>query len=457
MTHRTRQSALFEDTFAKPVHIAFDAESLSSDGGTLLLAQLDCGVGLTRTLISALRDTRQQSKIDFTHEDLFRQRTYAIALGYEDAIDADVLRRDPVMKLAVGRDPGSDDDDLASQSTISRFENSHSGREVVVMGRALEKFVIGRVASRHRKVKAVTLDFDSSVDPVHGGQQLSLFNGYYGTHCFLPLFGFISVDGEPDQHLFHARLRPGTSRCYRSLIPTLRRTVAEVRRKFPKAIVRVRLDGGFCHPRVFDVLEELKTVYVVAMGKNTVLEDLAKDHMDVSREVAEKRGESTKFFGSGEYAAESWPHARRAVFKAEVVHYPGRTVKNNLRFVITNRTRMSAQNVYEWYCRRGDSEDRIKELKIDLAIDRTSCRSFIANQVRVLMTAGAYALFQELRWRLRRTRAARSTVANLRDMLLKIATRVVTSCRRVVCHFPTHMPWADVWRDAARAVVASAT
>lgn len=449
MLDRTRQTVLFEDNVPKPVHVAFDAESLSSDGGTTLLSQLDQGIGLTRTLLEALDDRRHQGKVSFTYDELIRQRTYSIALGYEDGIDANALSRDPMLKLAVGRDPDADPD-LASQPTISRFENAPSARELIEMGRKLETFVIGRLARRHRKAKVVTLDFDSTVDPTHGKQQLTLFNGFYDTWCYLPLLGFISIDDEPDQHLFHARLRPGTARCYRGVMPTLRRAVAEVRRKFPKARIHVRMDAGFYHPHVIEVLEELGVVYAVGIAKNKALKKLSDELMDISRGVAEQHNETETLFGEGVYKARSWNAKRRIVFKAEVLHYRGRKLKDNERYLVTNRTRMRPDNVYDWYCGRGDSENRIKELKHDLAIDRTSCCTFVANQFRVLMTAAAFVLFQELRWRLRRTKAARSTVGKLRDMLLKVATRVVTSCRRIVCHLPRHMPWADVWQIAAR-------
>lgn len=449
MPNRTRQSVLFEDSFSKPVHVVFDADSLSSDGGATLLAQLDQGVGLTRALLEALDDRRQQSKVSFTFGDLIRQRTYAIALGYEDGIDANALSHDPMLKLAVGRDPDGDAD-LASQSTISRFENAPSARELTEMGRGLEKFVIGRLARRHRKAKVITLDFDSTVDPTHGKQQLTLFNGFYDTYCYLPLLGFVSVDDEPEQHLFHARLRPGTARCYRSVIPTLRRTVAELRCKFPKARIQIRMDAGFYHPLVLDVLDELKVVYAVGMAKNSALKELSDGLMDISRVVAERNDVTETLFGAGQYEAKSWSVERRVVFKAEVLYHDGRKLKDNERYIVTNRSRMRAENVYGWYCGRGDSENRIKELKHGLAIDRTSCCKFVANQFRVLMTSAAFVLFQELRWRLRKTKAARSSVGKLRDMLLKVAVRVVTSCRRIVCHFPRHMPWADVWQIAAR-------
>ncbi|HEB52156.1 MAG TPA: hypothetical protein ENI87_02755 [bacterium] len=175
------------------------------------------------------------------------------------------------------------------------------------------------------------------------------------------------------------------------------------------------------------------------MAKNKALEALA-----------ERDNATHTLFGDGEYQAQSWPHRRRVVIKAEVLHFEGRSFKDNQRFVVTNRKRLSADKVYAWYCGRGDSENRIKELKSDLSIDRTSCTRFIANQFRVLMTAAAFVLFQELRWKLRDTRAGRCTVGTIRDMLLKVATRVVSSVRRVVCRFATSMPWDDVWRIAAK-------
>src|SRR5690606_9891856 len=177
-------------------------------------------------------------------------------------------------------------------------------------------------------------------------------------------------------------------------------------------------------------------------GKNKALGRLSDALMKRSRAAAEEHDATETLYGDGLYRAQSWNVERRIVFKAEVLHYRGRKLKNNDRYVVTNRTRMRPDNLYAWYCGRGDSENRIKELKHDLSIDRTSCSRFVANQFRVLMTAAAFVLFQELRWRLRRTRAARSTVATLRNMLLKVATRVVTSCRRIVCHFPRHLPWA---------------
>lgn len=450
MTQRTRQSVLFEDTFAKPVHIALDADALSSDGGLTLLAALNRGIGLSQDLLVAVADPRDRTRIDYTFEELFGQRCLGIAQAYSDGNDAARLSSDPMLKLALGRDPVTGDD-LASQSTISRFENAITAREAAAMGRRFEAFVIKRLARRHRKARVVTIDLDSTVDPTHGNQQLTLFNGFYDSWCYLPLVGFLSVDGDPEQYLFHARLRPGNSRDVRGVVPLLRRTVAELRRKFPKAKIRVRTDAGFYHPMLLDVLEELRVVYAVGMPKNAALAGIAEPWMSIARTLGERHGKTQTLYGEGQYRARSWPQERRIVCKAEVLYYAGRSVKDNPRFVVTNRTRMSPENAYVWYCERGDSENRIKELKLDLAMDRTSCSRFVANQFRVLMTAAAYALFQELRWRLRRTEAACWSVARLRDMLLKVAVRVTSSVRRVVCHLPTHLPWGDLWRCAARA------
>jgi hypothetical protein len=442
--------------FAKPVHVALDADSMSSDGGLTLLAALDRGIGLTEDLLVALEDPRDGTRISYSFAELFGQRCLGIAHAYSDGNDAARLSRDPMLKLALGRDPVKGDD-LASQPTISRFENSITSRQAVAMGRRFETFMINRLSRRHRRARVVTIDLDSTVDPTHGAQQLTLFNGFYDTWCYLPLVGFLSIDGDPEQYLFHARLRPGNSRDIRGVIPLLRRTVPALRRKFPKAKIRVRTDAGFYHPMLLDVLEELGVIYAVAMPKNATLAQIAEPWMTIVRTLGEREGETQTLYGDGQYQAGSWSRERRVVCKAEVLYYPGRKVKNNQRFVITNRTRMSPDNVYFWYCERGDSENRIKELKRDLSMDRTSCSSFVANQFRVLTTATAFVLFQELRWRLRNTPAARWTVGRIRDLLLKVAVRVTSSARRVVCHLPTDLAWGDLWRRAALACGASPT
>lgn len=457
MSNATRQSVLFEDLFSKPVQVAFDAEALTSDAGITLLAAADRKLGLTAALTFHIRDPRQPGKIQHGVEELFKQRVYGIAAGYEDCNDSARISSDPSLKLSCGRGPLKGDD-LGSQSTLSRFENQVTGREAVGMARSMEDNAVQTLKRRHRRPSRIVIDLDPSVDPAHGAQQGVLFNGFYDTWCYLPIFGFLSVNGDPDQYLFCARLRPGTSKETRGgVIPMLRRVVAKLRSAYgARQYILVRLDAGFANPRLMTALEELGVKYVIGLPSNKKLKKWSERKQPRVRRLARESGEAQREFHERDYAARSWPHERRVVLKAEAIPYFGRELKNNPRFVVTN-LRHKPERVYEIYCGRGDAENRIKELKKDLAIDRTSCSSFLANQFRVLMTAAAYMLFQELRWQLRDTELGRAQVGRLRDMLIKVAARVVESVRRVVFHLPVNLPFARPWQTVARALGAVAT
>jgi len=454
MSESTQQSVLFEDQFDKPVGIVFDAEAQTSDAGLTLLAALDKKLGLTSLLASQIEDSRQSGKVRHEIEEMFRQRTYAIAAGYEDVNDTARLGADPALKLACGRGPvgGSD---LASQPTLSRFENTPTGREVIGMLRSLEEAAVRGLKRRQRRAGRIVIDLDPSVDPAHGAQQGVLFNGFYDTWCYLPMFGFVSVDGDPEHYLFCARLRPGTAKETRGVIPMLGRMVGQLRDAYGRhQYILVRLDAGFANPKLLEALEELGVKYVVGLPSNARLNKWAKRRLPRVRRLARESGESELEFHEKFYAARSWPHERRVILKAEAIPYEGREMKSNSRFVVTN-LRHKPERVYEIYCGRGDAENRIKELKCDLSIDRTSCTSFVANQVRVVMTAAAYLLFQELRWQLRKTELRRAQVGRLRSTLLKVSARVTESVRRIVFHLPTSYPFAKLWRRAAHALGAS--
>ncbi|MEK7862638.1 MAG: IS1380 family transposase [Chloroflexota bacterium] len=440
--------------FAKPVVATFDAEALTSDGGLLLIGAVDRKTMLTARLCSVFCDERQEGKVVHSLFDLLRQRIYAIAAGYADGNDAKALRSDPAFKMLCDRDPLSGSD-LASQPTLSRFEHSLTGRQVVAMGREFERHRIEAFAARAPKGRRAVIDLDGTEDPAHGQQSFAFFNGFYDSYCFLPLVGFLSIDGESEQHLFYARLRPGVKSSGRGVIPLLRRTVARLRTLRPHTKILVRLDAGFVTPLLLDVLEELKVDYVLGLPANIVVLRRSKPFLRGLRRSVRKSGNSERRYGVLSYAAKTWSHERRVVVKAEVLapppNDPKRAIKTNVRFVVTN-LRAGPQHVYESvYCVRGDSENRIKELKGDLEMDRTSCTSFTANQVRVLMTAAAYALFQEMRLELKGTELADAQVGTLRLRLLKIAARVVESVRRVVFHLPRSCASASDWsRLAAR-------
>jgi Transposase DDE domain group 1 len=454
MAENTTSVSLFEGIFHKPVLSRFDSELRTSDGGSSLLGAIDRRAKLTERLCEPLVDGRDPARVDHSYLDLMRQRVYSIALGYADCNDSARVGQDPAMKLLCGRSP-SDPRGLASQPTLSRFEHGLSGREIVRMGRSLEQTVVDRVRRRHPRARRITIDLDPSVDPTHGQQPFAFFNGHYDTWCYLPMLGFLSVEGDPEQYLFHARLRPGLAKEGRGTIALLRRTVARLRKAFRRPRILIRLDAGFACPQVFDALEELRVDYVVAMPGNPTLFGRAARHMHASRVLTERFASTTTLFGETSYKTRSWKRARRTVFKAEVVHAEGKPAKDNARFVVTN-LRHDPEHVWRIYCRRGDSENRIKELKNDLEIDRTSCTSFLANQLRVLMTAAAYVLYQELRSDLRGTELERSMVATLRLRLLKIGATITESVRRVVVSMPASHPWKDLWAKAASRVLAHA-
>jgi hypothetical protein len=444
---------LFPDLAAKPVVVAFDQRQGSSDGGAILLRAADRHLRLIEHLAACLDDSRQPGKVEHTLVDLLAQRLYAIACGYPDANDAARLAHDPIHKLLVGRDP-LEGAALASQPTLCRFENAVDPKALYRMGERLADTVVERHRRRlHGRATRVTIDLDPTDDPTHGAQQLTFWNTHYDTWCYLPLLGFLSFNDEPEQYVFTAVLRPGNAPAKAGAIGILERLLPRVRRAFPRARIRVRLDGGFAGPEVLHFLDAQPDVaYVVAMAKNDVLIRVAEPAMRTARKVSKASGQTEHGYGEGRYAARSWKGVlRRVIFKAEVVRLGDRAPRDNPRFVITNLTQSPRWIYTHVYCERGDIENRIKELHDGLEIDRTSCSEFWPNQFRVLMTAAAYVLLQEVRLRAARTDCARAQVAILRERLLKLGARVETSVRRVVIHLPIAFPFQRSFRKLALA------
>jgi hypothetical protein len=448
----TPQSVVFNDLFGKQVVARFDQPDSSSDGGALLLKACDERLGLTRAIAACVADTRQAGKVIHTFEDLVRQRVFALACGHEDCNDAARIGADPVHKLLLERDPVTGES-LASQPTLSRFENALGPKALMRMGCALADTVVERHRRRLRgRVKRITVELDPTDDPTHGAQQLTFFNGHYDTWCYLPVAGFLQFDDEPEQYLFAYLLRPGNASAKLGAIGLLRRIVTRLREAFPKARVRVRLDGGFAGAEMFEFLERERLEYVVAMAENSVLKAHAESLMGWVRELSAVSGATEHLYGECRYAAGTWTRERRVVIKAEVVRLGDREPKDNARFVVTN-LRYAPQRLYEEvYCQRAHIENRIKELHHGLAIDRTSCTRFWANQFRVLLTAAAYVLFQELRLHAQGTACARAQVGTLRLRLLKLGVWIERSVRRVVMHLPDSAPWRTDWCHIARSL-----
>ncbi len=448
--HTTTQCFLFPQLFERPVVAKFDQRQGSSDGGAILLQAADRRLGLTAALAACLEDGRQAGKVQHELVELLTQRVMALACGYADANDTARLAADPVHKLLVGRDP-VDGEDLASQPTLSRFENGRDRRQLFRLTEALAECVIERHRRRlHGRVRRITIDLDPTDDPTHGAQQLSFFNGHYDTWCYLPVLGFLSFGEEAEQYLVTAVLRPGNAPASRGAVGILRRLIRRLRRAFPRAVLRVRLDGGFATPEVFGFLDsELGLEYLVNMASNAVLQRRAQPALRIARRWSKQSGKTEHVYGECRYAARSWPHRRRVIYKAEIVRAADKEPKENPRFVVTN-LKQSAQWIYERvYGPRGEIENRVKELHDGMEIGRTSCTRFWANAFRVVLTAAAYVLLQELRLRLARTDCARAQVATLRQRLLKLGAQVVVSVRRIVLHLPWSCPYRDSFRRLA--------
>ncbi len=435
----------------QPVVARFDQAHASSDGGALLLKALDDRLGLTRRLAACLIDRRQPGKIQHEEIELLRQRVFGIACGYADCNDAARLADDAIQKLLLERDPLAGPA-LASQPTLSRFENAIGWQELYWLGVTVADLVIDYHRARLQgRAQRITIDLDPTEDPTHGQQEFTFFNGHYDTWCYLPLVATLTFNAEPTQYLVGAVLRPGNSPAKQGAIGLLCRLFRRLRATFPGVALRVRLDGGFASPEIFAFLEAEAVEYLVAMASNPRLEKRSRRLMGRARVLSKASGQTEHVFGETRYAARKWKHKRRVIIKAEVVRHPGRDPKNNPRFVVTNLADPPTA-VYEIYRGRGDMENRLKELHHGVALDRTSCERFKANQFRVLLSTAAYVLFQLLQLHAQGTACAGAQVSTLRERLLKLAVWVERSVRRIVLHLPTDFPWRPTWQRIAQAV-----
>jgi hypothetical protein len=449
------QSTLRVHGISQPIIARFDQPQASSDGGALLLKVVDDRLGLTWRLASALHDRRQPGKVAHPLRDLLRQRVFGLACGYADCNDAARLGDDPIHKLLLERDP-LEGAALGSQPTLSRFENAVGRADLYRLGTTLTDTVL--TAHRERlgdRVRLITIDLDATDDPTHGQQEFALFNGYYDTWCYLPLIATVTFNTEPIQHVVAALLRPGTGAASRGIRGLLRRLFTKLRTVFPRARLRVRADAGFAEAKLLSFLDCAGVDYVLGLPGNRRLDKRVQRLLGRARLRARTTGETVTLYGETRYAARRWDRKRRIILKAEVLCYPGRPRKDNPRFLVTNLPHRPVTVYTRLYCGRGDMENRLKELQQGLAMDRTSCSRFTANQLRLLFSVAAYVLFQTLQSVAHVTACGSAQVWTLRERLLKVAVWVERSVRRIVLHLPQAFPWRDTWRDLAQALTAT--
>ena len=426
----------------KPLVLSCDAPNISSDGGVLLLRQVDERVGLTRQFATLLEDHRHPERRRHDRREQFRQRVYQIALGYEDCNDADRLRHDPAIQHAC-----DSDSPLSSQPTLSRWENEITGRELNRLWREFERQYVDELDPA---TAFVVLDADGTDDPTHGSQQLSMFHGFYDQHMFHPLVIF---DGESGQ-LISALLRAGNAHAARGAVTMLKRIIRAIRKRCPNAAIVVRGDSAFAMPGLMDCLEQLAAElgdvdYVLGLAQNSRLLELAAPLIDEAREDYERTGQFVRRFAWLKYSTlKTWSHERDVVLKVE---YGERGA--NPRFVVTTLTGFDARLIYDRaFCPRGQSENYIKDFKNAISADRLSCHRFAANVFRLLLHAVAYRLMHALRNTVASVEPTlcRMQMDTLRLRLLKVAALVVRSVRRVIVRLPRAFPLA-----AAFALVAA--
>jgi hypothetical protein len=425
-----------------PITVAFDAPQISSDGGVLLLRQMDDRLGLSARLAALLPDARETSKVRHDRREQVRQRLYQIALGYADCNDADRLRHDPLLKSVCDRTPQAKG--LSSQPTLSRLENAVDARTLRTVLREIEEQY---VSSFTRAPEVIVLDIDSTDDPTHGQQQLSFFHGYYDQHMYHPLLIF---DGERG-HLVSAVLRPGNAHAARGAMGVLRRIIRRLKHRFPQVQIVVRGDSAFAVPRLLRMLEELERefggiAYVFGLAQNAVLLRQGAAALAAARARFGATRRAVQYFDAFAYAAESWPQARHVVMKAE------RTEQGeNPRFVVTSLAEFAPALLYHAYCERGQCENFIKDFKNALQADRLSCSTFTANFFRLLQHAAAYVLLHALRTHVAplAPRLGRAQFDTLRLSLLKVAALVSHSTRRLLVRLPHAFPFAAAFRRLA--------
>jgi hypothetical protein len=436
----------------RAVDVTFDAPTTSSDGGLVLLRQVDERLGLCAKLAPILVDRRDPRLTQHPRLEQLRQRVFQIAMGYEDQNDATSLRCDPAWKVACDRD-ADETDALSSQPSLSRFEQAMTAKAVVLLTRSLEDEYVASLPAD--TTTEIILDLDSTDDPTHGQQPLSFFNAHYDSYIYFPLLVF---DGEG--RLAGMRLRPGNAGNSRYAAPLMARLVRKLKTRFPRVRILVRADGGFCAPRFLDAIEHLDAEltyvrYVVGLPHNSRLVGLAHAPMQEASREALATGQTTRRFAAFRYATRNWAHKRRVVVKAE--HLGD---KANPRFVVTTVDERDPRTVYEkLYCPRGQAENAIKDFKRALCGDRLSCTTYVANAFRLALHAIAYRLLDALRRVVVEVAPGlgRRQFDTLRLLLLKVAALVGQSVRRFTFQLPSAFPMASVFVAVARALGAVAS
>ncbi len=429
----------------KKVTAAFDGGRITSDGGVALLALADRRIGIIDRLASLIDDPRSPTMTTHSVDSILRARVLAIACGYEDGNDLGRLRGDPAFKLACGRLPDNGVD-LCSQPTISRWENAPDLKTIIRLTYAM---VDAWCASYAHEPEAVTLDIDDTVDVVHGHQQLSLFHAHHDDRCFLPIHIYDTATGRPVAVI----LRPGKTPSGKEAAGYLRRLYRRLRSHWPNTRLTIRGDGHYGRPELMDFCEKHGLDYLFGVTGTKALAAKVEHIADPIRvERALTDAAAVRGFAETRHGAKSWNKERRVVARIEAT-----PLGLDIRYVVTSLEDRTPEEIYAaLYCARGQAENLIKLHKSQLKSDRTSCRSPLANQMRLILHTAAYWLMLTVRDQIPKTHAlSKAEFATIRARLLKIGARVRETAHRVRIAFAAACPDAALFRDLAVALRAA--
>ena len=453
----------FAPVDGRAVVAGFDGGAITSDAGTLLLGAADRAIGLVRRFAACFTDHRAADQVEHGLATLVGQRVFALALGYEDLVDHDALRHDPVLAATMGklaaRRAGCAA--LAGKSTLNRLEHAPRGEptryhKIGHDAGLIERLFVELFLDAHKTPpEEIVLDLDATDDPLHGAQEGRFFHGYYGCYCYLPLYVFCG------DHLLAAKLRRSDSDASAGAVEEIERVVGQIRARWPHVRIVLRADSGFAREALMSWCERHKVDYVFGLARNARLVKEIATELALAKSAAERTGTAARRFKDFRYQTlDSWSCPRRVVGKAEQLVAGAGETSANPRFVVTSLPAAAwpAAELYErLYCARGEMENRIKECQLDLFADRTSTRAMRSNQLRLWFASMAYVLLAALRRiALPATRLAQATAGTIRLRLLKIGALVRVSVRRVTIAMASGHPWQQDWAIAHQALAAAA-
>ena len=416
-----------------PVVCSFTGGEVTSDAGILHFAQIDAKLGLSARIANAIVDVRSNGKVRHSKQNVISSRLFAIVAGYEDGNDFDKLCKDPGFLVACGNKLGCN---LASQPTISRFENRLIPKDLICMAEAIAWTVVEQLPSNTR---SIVIDVDATDDLCYGQQEFKSFNKYYRGNCYLPHYMYVTGD-DGVQRLMATVLRPGNSRVTKGLFFMLKRGIALIRERFPDASIEFRADSAYGHDAVVAFCESRDVKYTVGLPRNPCLYNKIADVATEIQIVYATTGlDQTKYIAFP-YKAGRWKQPRQVIAKIETV-----SGNLNVRYLLTSNTETSAEDVYKFYRKRGDIENRIKEMKIDLSAGRTSAQRFWTNQYRLLLHLAANVLWRAVQDALRGTMYSGMQIGTLRSKIVKIGARIKTTYRNISVLLPTNCPYKELW------------